>query len=310
MKNGFPYWKYSIPNAEDMFITLKTQHITTIIEKNIIIVIRRYPEDYIVCDHLSNHFTEQIRITCSFGNYDSPKVVYEKVKNDINYKELDMLHRREYIYSLTKECNTFNVSYCSYILQDLLKDKITEAKVLDPSMGWGDRLIAALANNVNTYHGYDPNKKLHLPYSKIIKLFNINKNKYKHLAIPFEDAVLPKNFYNLALTSPPYYDLESYSKDNTQSNVKNETYTDWVNSFYRPYIIKMIEAVKEGGYIAIYIENVISNNIKYGLLDLTYDFINKYKPHITFYKKIGLKIGNKVRYIHIWQKIRSIELSI
>lgn len=127
---GFPFWKYSLSPPEVMFEHLQNQTITTYDTNGVTVVVRNYPEDYMKCDHLSNHFTESIRITCTFGTYPSPLVIYKSVKNDKEYKAKTPLDKREYIYSLTKECNTFNVSYCYYLYQTLLRDVSAGAKVL------------------------------------------------------------------------------------------------------------------------------------------------------------------------------------
>lgn len=302
-KQSFPYWKYSLPPVESMFKQLREQNIITYTNNLSIIVKRQYPQDYLMVDHISNHFTEKIRITCSFNNNKTPLEIYKEYKGQKIYKDLTTnLEKREFIYNKTKECNTFNVSFCYYILSSLLNNNDKKIKMLDPSMGWGDRLIASIAMNIDIYHGYDPNKKLHSSYKKINNMLNINNSKnYKFYPLPFEDSKLTENYYDIALTSPPYFDLEIYSSDDTQSNVKYSNFEDWINIFYKKYLEKMVYSVAINGYIAIYVENIKSNNNIYNLYNITQDIM---KTFLTkYYKKIGLSIGNKIRYIHIWQKI-------
>jgi len=299
MKNkGFPYWKYVLPTSQTMFLNLQKQAIKTKVDKGITIVIRSYPEDYMLVDHISNFYTEKIRIECSFNNKPTPMEIYQKVKNEDVYKNMGVLDKREYIYGLTRECNTFNVTFCFYVIKTLVGNN---AVILDPSMGWGDRLIAALACHVRTYHGFDPNKKLQIAYKKIVKQLGAKKNQQiVFFDIPFEDSDLPKSYYDLALTSPPYYNLEKYSTDDTQSNIRNDSYKQWVDNFYIPYLTKMVNAVKTNGYIAVYIENITSDGISYPLCDLTFNTMTTLK--VMYYTKIGLKIGKAVRYIYIWRK--------
>ena len=52
--------------------------------------------------------------------------------------------------------------------------------------------------------------------------------------------------YDIALTSPPYFDVEQYKGEN-QSHVKFPKYDLWVNGFYRPLIEKTFNALRKGG---------------------------------------------------------------
>jgi hypothetical protein len=298
--SGFPYWKFSLPESTIMFENLKIQHVHTERDSDDNdIVIRRYPEDYEVCDHITNHFTEKIRINCRFSNYKTPYEVWTEIKKNKEYKQLvNPKDKREHIYGLTKECNTFNPTYCLYIINKLTG---SGAKILDPSSGWGDRLIAAIASGAEIYHGFDPNKKLQSAYKNIIKTFNANSKNVSVKAVPFEDSKIKDNFYDLAITSPPYFTLEQYSDDSTQSVVRYDTYEKWINLFYKPYILKMIDAIRVGGYISIYIEDITVNKQKYNLRQLTMTIMNN-DERVQQRFKIGLKIGNP-RWSIVWQKV-------
>lgn len=299
MANSFPYWSKILIKPKDMFNNLINQNINTYYDNNNPIVIRNYPDDYLLCDHLSNHFTEKIRINCKFGNKPTPKETWEKIKKDKNYKDLSDYDKREKIYDLSGECNTFNVSYCLFIIRHLVGEN---KKILDPSSGWGDRLIAALASNCEIYHGFDPNKKLQNGYTNIKKLFTNIKNKYIIKVIPFEEASIKENFYDIAITSPPYFSLEKYGDDLNQSINKFTNYDNWLNNFLKPYLLKMIYGVKKDGYIVIYIENVYIENKFYNLRDYVIEFMNN-DINVEYYKKIGLRVNNsKVRYALVWKK--------
>jgi hypothetical protein len=304
--NTFPFWSKSLSSPEDMFHNLITQKINIISDKyGNKIVERNYPEDYFKCDHLSNHFTEYERIICQFGFYATPLDTWKSIKKDKNINQLSLLEQRELVYSSTRECNTFNVTFCLSIINTLVGPN---AKILDPSSGWGDRLIASIASKAEIYHGFDPNKNLQKGYKNIVKTFkkyiiDNNKNKTNNFtitSIPFEEAILSDNYYDIALTSPPYFDLEKYGTDANQSINKYPTYEDWL-TFYKQYILKMIQAVKSNGYIVIYIEDVTSNGTRYNMREFTIKTVNdskKMKQHMRF----GLKVGKSIRYALVWQK--------
>lgn len=297
MIDDFPYWEKSLISKEDMFSNLQSQELT--VEEDFEgnkIVIRKYPEDYLTVDHISNHFTESIRIHCRFSNFPTPAEIWKQNKETI--KNLSDMDQREYLYNSTRECNTFNDTYCLYIIKTLAP---INAKILDPSAGWGNRLIAALAAKAKVYNGFDPNKLLQPAYKKIIKSFKQSVGTYNVKPIPFEDSILKHNYYDLALTSPPYFSLETYSTDNSQSVVKYPQFNEWITHFYKPYLIKMIDAVRKNGFVAIYVEDININYKKYNLREITNSIMNE-KNEMEFYSKIGLKVGTKNRYTLIWKK--------
>lgn len=299
---AFPYWTKSLMTPNDMFYNLKNQelHIVKDDQDNQVLK-RHYPDDYFNCDHISNHFTENIRITCQFGTYTTPYDTWEQVKDEEDIKKMTPLEQREYIYSSTRECNTFNVTFCLWIYRTLTElSGIQRAAILDPSSGWGDRLIAALACNALVYHGYDPNKDLQKGYKKIIKTLN-EDTKATIKCIPFEEAKIKFNYYDIVLTSPPYFDLEKYGDSSEQSIIKYPSYTNWLNQFYRPYLIKMILVVKSKGFIVVYIENITSKNVRYNLREYTINTIES-TNNVEYYTKYGLKVGKSIRYALVWRK--------
>lgn len=295
---SFPFWYKSLQDPITMFNNLKYQELQVIEDKYGKILERNYPEDYFKCDHLSNHFTEYERIKCKFGNYTTPYDTWLTIRKKMDIKNMTPYEQRELIYASTKECNTFNVTFCLWIINTLVGPN---SKILDPSSGWGDRLIASIASNAELYDGFDPNKNLQKGYNKIIKTLNIN-TKISITYLPFEESILKNNFYDIALTSPPYFDLEKYGTNKGQSIIKNPTYTEWLNNFYKPYILKMIQAVKTNGFIVIYIEDITSNGIRYNMREFTILTVNE-SNLVKSHNRIGLKIGKSIRYALIWQKI-------
>lgn len=296
---AFPFWSKSLENPKVMFNNLIEQPmIITRDDSGNNVLIRKYPEDYILCDHISNHFTEYERINCQFGNYDTPLEAWNKIKKDKQIKGLSYLDKRELVYSNTKECNTFNVTFCLWLITSYTNN---DAIILDPSSGWGDRLIAALASNALIYDGFDPNKKLQKGYKNIIK--TLNKDTVASVKpIPFEEAIVKSNYYNIAITSPPYFDLEKYGTDTNQSIIKYPTYQDWLNKFYRVYILKMVSSLKSGGHLIIYIEDVVSNGTKYNMREFTIKTVEETNL-LKDFTKLGLKVGKVIRYALIWEKI-------
>lgn len=130
-------------------------------------------------------------------------------------------------------------------------------RVLDPCAGWGDRLAAALAlPEVEVYHGWDPNRATRAGYIRQILDWG-NGRPFRVHCQPFEDADVAEGFYDLALTSPPYWKREHYSIDPEQSYLRYDTLDAWVRGFLQPMMTKAVAAVRPGGHFVLNIANVL-----------------------------------------------------
>jgi hypothetical protein len=141
---------------------------------------------------------------------------------------------REAIFELVPEATLFKTTVAKSIY-DIFKP----THILDMSSGWGDRLIAAIAygeaSGVDVkYSGFDPNSSLKYKYANIVsKLSPENKRgNFKVRTEPFESANLKDiKDVDLFFSSPPYFDFEVYTNEETQSINNYKTYPDWVVKF-------------------------------------------------------------------------------
>lgn len=107
--------------------------------------------------------------------------------------------------------------------------------VLDPCCGWGGRMMGTVASGAY-YIGFEPNTKTYNNLMKMVSFLGI-----QHLVQIYNDVAENIHKYdlpnvNLILTSPPYYNLEIYSDETTQSVKNNQTYEQWLDSFLKPVI--------------------------------------------------------------------------
>jgi len=135
---------------------------------------------------------------------------------------------------------------CAKSLYDFFQAK----NVLDFSAGWGDRLVGFHASNAQSYVGIDPNTKLHEKYKAISEFCNTGK-KTEFICSPAEDADLGDREFDFVFTSPPYFDIERYSKEETQSWKRYKRKEEWLNLFFLSTLKKSWDHLKEGGRIAI-----------------------------------------------------------
>jgi hypothetical protein len=64
-----------------------------------------------------------------------------------------------------------------------------------------------------------------------------------------------KNSLDLCFTSPPYFDTEKYSTEETQSYIKYPTKSDWITGFLRKTMENCHYGLKDGKYMLINIAN-------------------------------------------------------
>ena len=73
-----------------------------------------------------------------------------------------------------------------------------------------------------------------------------------------EDFLPDKESLDLCFTSPPYFNTEKYSDEETQSYIKFPTQDEWVEGFLRKTIQNCHYGLKQNRYMLINIANVKS----------------------------------------------------
>ena len=234
---------------------------------------RNFSVNYYTTDGISNHYTEKERMECvvnkfekisphKFWNTNRPQIAsaaYRLGSGDpANFKpnwSEALRTMRSY-----KDCTTFNPCVLIATIKKYFPNR--PIRILDPSMGWGDRLIGSLACGVSEYVGFDPNTTLHTGYDKINSELNLEKTPTTFLPHKFSKTELSerkiKTNFDLVFTSPPYYNFEIYegSQQDTQ-----KSYNNWLADLYIPYLQDMVKCARPGGYIAIYTSNIYGANI-------------------------------------------------
>jgi len=145
---------------------------------------------------------------------------------------------------------TYVQDFLAYVARDVYKKYgITKtSKILDPCAGWGGRMIGASVV-CDAYHCFEPATKTYRGLkrlSKFIKSMNADFSAEIH-NLPFEESELEDEYYDVALTSPPYYNTEHYSDEETNSLNRYKTFDDWCEGFYYPLIEKTMDALKPTG---------------------------------------------------------------
>ena len=243
-----------------------TKDLGSLIKGNMTPTLVTMKEDYNTIDVITNLFTEEERIKAKvykgkaeavspfeFWMTDKSKII------DLIYSEKQPLNSytlREALFKLAPEATLFKTTVAKSIY-DIFKPK----HILDMSAGWGDRLIAAIAygesSGVNVrYSGFDPNSSLEPRYKNIVNKLarRINHPRFKVRTEPFETANL-RDIPNVDLffSSPPYFDFEIYTNEETQSINNYKTYNDWLVKFLFRSIKNAFSVIVKDGYFVIHI---------------------------------------------------------
>lgn len=275
------------------------------------VIISSNDDMYENIDMFTDYFNEKQRIRAKV-KYENctPLEYYKENEEEINKEfsnikspRVRMYEMREYIYRNVKEATLFKISSILSVFKYVENNrniKMTDMKVLDPSSGWGDRLIAFTSMNVKEYIGFDPNENLQKGYNKIIKTitkFNNSKNHYEVIPDGFENSNY-ENYFDIVFTSPPYFDIEEYDNNEKQSIKKYSSQDKWKNIFFKKYIENCVKAVKSGGIIFIH----ISNNKEFKIVDFLMNEMKKY--NVVKYKYFGL-LGTSEKCFPIWSWIKN-----
>ena len=151
----------------------------------------------------------------------------------------------------------------------VIYDKLNSKNVLDFSAGWGDRLAGFYAGETSEYYlGIDPRKENHPIYEEQSEFYDKHRSMFEpnktseFICQPAEDVDFMgyKDKFDTVFTSPPYFNVERYSYDDTQSWVKYKEIDEWNENFLQKTLKNLWCSIKSGGYLLVNISDVYSNS--------------------------------------------------
>jgi len=134
--------------------------------------------------------------------------------------------------------------------------------VWDMSGGWGGRLLGAIAGGVDTYIATEPSTET---FKGLVDLaIDFGGNMKHHIDTSGSENFKPdKNSLDLCFTSPPYFDLEKYADEPTQSYKKFDTKDAWIEGFLKKTFENCYYGLKPNGYMIINIANKDDMNLEW-----------------------------------------------
>jgi len=154
------------------------------------------------------------------------------------------------IYSGTQAVSNFRPTAAK-----LIYEKFGGDVIWDMSCGWGGRLIGFLASSRPKYIGTEPSSRAFEGLKNIKKDFNYLTKSVELHKLGSEVFEPDKESLDLCFTSPPYFDTEKYSDEETQSFKKYPTKEEWVNGFLYKTIRNCYNGLKGNKYMLINIAN-------------------------------------------------------
>lgn len=318
----FPWQKLN-NNAETLFKNLQNKN-AAILRPNGYRLYSYYPKynlylpplfrsQYIIVDSsmlmkdvdiLSDMFLEDIRLESKKSGqefsvlecWDDKDCLKTILKKSLEYDTINPDTMREAIYNTIAEATIFKPSWAKALLKLVMGDPKGKSW-LDISAGWGDRLLTAMALDMN-YLGFDPNIRLKERHDLMIKQFGNGNQKIVYE--PFENGVIDQTF-DVILSSPPFFDIEIYAPGQKGQSIESyPSYGQWMAQFLFASLNKAWSHLKEDGYLILHLGD--SKTIH--MAEATNLYIESFLINSSWEGVIGLQSYSKYpRPVWVWKKV-------
>lgn len=189
-----------------------------------------------------------------------PKYLGKAVKFQVGVGDPVLPHRiLRALQAVVRAPTNFRPCFAKAIVEALCPEG---GLVLDPCAGYGGRAAGTLAAN-RSYVGVDPHPLAPQAYARLQQHLG---GEFQFHNQPYEDVELSTQA-DLVFTSPPYFSVERYADDSSQSWVRYPTWDSWVAGFLQPLVFKSWDHLKPGGAMAINTKNVRIGRQVYPIAD-------------------------------------------
>ena len=252
-RHGFPYYKIREDEKHQHMRKMQKFDINTIFKDNQII---QTMHGLRLC---WSYFSHAWDVRCGGAKY-TPMDIYnddEKFKSAIRkcWKLFNHVNDNTIRKILKIHTNSQAVSNFRPSAAKLIYEKFGGDVIWDMSCGWGGRLIGFLSSSRPKYIGTEPSSRTFKGLEKIKKdFFYLTKSVELH-KLGSEVYEPKRESLDLCFTSPPYFDTEKYSDEETQSYIMYPTMDEWVNGFLYKTIENCYRGLKGNKYMLINIAN-------------------------------------------------------
>ena len=248
-KAGFPY--PPCPDIRKSFHRLQKTKVIFQMQKGL------FTQSMVGLSLANSYHRQMVSVRCR--NFNTPLEVFEDdsllkeaILKRIRYGDhLKPWGLRKSIYSMRRTQRVSN--FRPTVARDLFSF-FKPSLIVDPCMGWGGRMLGAMAGGY-TYVGIDPNEiavrnnlqMLSDIQGVVLEPFNVQG------VVGCAEDLLGKSIWNpdLVMTSPPYFDVEKYTNEPTQSYIRFPTEMEWYEGFLRSLIRGSYQDLMSGGFLVL-----------------------------------------------------------
>ena len=194
---------------------------------------------------------------------------------------------------------------------------VFRGNVLDFSSGYGGRMLGAMTSNLRyNYTGIDPNTRTFQGLEALGELLNEENigSGYSMNCRPSEEFDPEPGFYDAAFSSPPYFNLETYTDEPTQCMNRYTTLDKWFGGYVVPTLEMVHRALADDGIYAVNIADYKNGKEQFQIVDrwkeLSEQVGFKYQETIDMILNVRPGVGNnklekayKSEGIYIFQKM-------
>ena len=247
-ENGFPYYSTDMEYRMKEFNKLKKYDRSNIIENGII------KQTMHGLGLAWSYFPHSFNISCNekktpmevfLDNNLFLKVIEKRLKMGTFITDAG-IRKMLKMYSGVQAVSNFRPTAAAAIYDRYAPNGI----VWDMSGGWGGRLLGAIASGVKYYVATEPSQLAFDGLYDIAEDFSSNTD-YDIFKAGSETYEPEKNMFDLCFTSPPYFDLEKYSNEQSQSYIKFDTREYWVEGFLKKTFENCFIGLKPNGHMII-----------------------------------------------------------
>ena len=231
-------------------------------------------EAYGDVDTMTDLFTEEARMAARVRRSQPPATAWrapEKARQiartalaSAGEREASAEALREACYEHLRECTLFKVTLSEAVYRYFLGARVAQGesvRALDPFAGWGDRALGAAAAGVE-YVGVDPNSALAEGHADIKRFVGRRGRSVDFFGAKFEDFAADRaDVFDIVFTSPPFFDFEIYSEEESQSIAdrsgscasRPERLRRWLDEWFLPVTDLAWGLLAPGGCLAYYL---------------------------------------------------------
>lgn len=254
-KKGFPYYPTDMETRQKDFDKLKNFNYKSIFDN----------ENYIIKQSMHglglawSYFPHSFDVKCNDKMTPYEAFMNDEIFKNVIHKRLKMgtyisdsgIRKMLKIYTNVQAVSNFRPTAAAYIYNRFAKN----GTVWDMSGGWGGRMLGAIIADVKMYITTEPSIKTADGLAALGKDFGQSIN-YLISRTGSEEFKPYRNSLDLCFTSPPYFDLEKYANEPTQSYVKFDNKEAWIEGFLRPTFQNCYYGLKPHKYMLINIADV------------------------------------------------------